>query len=447
MSLTRRPLTLALVCLIAQLSTRALAQQAPAEAAPAEPAPDTAAPAEAPPLAPAVVEARVAAVPAATPADAEDAALCAETAHDRASASVVRVESGTAVGSGFLVLDASHVVTSFRTVRDGHGVRVVDHAGNARGARVIVTAPDDDLALLALATPLGAEPLPIADAEGLRVGMRIVAIGHPYLRGRDQIALGLRGEGLFEQTLSEGVVSALGPRSLSTDARLASGSVGGPIVDCEGQVAGAVSVARVGMMEQVFLGASAVALADLVSRAEHEEGYGGRIGPFFGIGIAAAFEDPGWPLGLYAVVGLNVLDAFVLAGRIHYLQREDSPPSAEGVLSTYDQRYRGDAFVAWRQLVTFGPGAGFHFELGAGASVTSLHRRTRTATIDDSTGTAVLRTSDAEVQRWAVRPMLVLNVDVGPLMIGYTVELDVQPRSGLSDLLRVQHVFDLGARF
>lgn len=432
-----------LVALVASLAfaPAALAQEAPVEAAPSAPA--ISAPAAS--VEPAVSEATVSVAP--TPVPPAEADLCAETAHDRASASVVRVESGTSVGSGFLVLDASHVVTSFRTVRDGHGVRVVDHAGNARGARVVVTAPDDDLALLALATPLSAEPLPVADVDGLRVGMRIVAIGHPYLRGRDQIALGLRGEGLFEQTLSEGVVSALGPRSLSTDARLASGSVGGPIVDCEGEVAGAVSVARVGMMEQVFLGASAVAIADLVSRAQHEEGYSGRIGPYFGIGIAAAFEDPGWPLGLYAMVGLNVLDSFVLAGRIHYLQRDDSPPSAEGVLSTSDQRYRGDAFVAWRQLVTFGPGAGFHFELGAGASVTSLHRRTRTATIDDSTGTAVLRTSDAEVQRWAVRPMLVLNVDVGPLMIGYTVELDVQSRSGLSDLLRIQHVFDLGARF
>jgi S1-C subfamily serine protease len=384
---------------------------------------------------------------ASTTASADETRLCAEAAHDRATASVVRVESGTSVGSGFLVADSSHVVTSFRTVRDGHGTRVVDAAGNARSARIVVTAPDDDLALLALATPLPGAPLPVADAESLRVGMRIVAIGHPYVQGRDRIQLGLRGEGLFEQTLSEGVVSALGPRSLSTDARLASGSVGGPVVDCEGRVAGAVSIARIGMMEQVFVAASSVAIADLVSRAEREEGYGGRIAPFFGLGIAAAFEDPGWPLGIYVMVGLNVFDAFVLAGRFHYLQRSDAPSSDVGVLELFDQRYRGDAYVAWRQLVTFGPGAGFHFELGAGASVTSLHRRTRSASIDESTGVPLLRTSYAEDQRWAVRPMLVLNIDVGPLMIGYTVELDIQPRMGMSDLLRVQHLFDLGVRF
>ncbi len=442
----RAPSTVALLALVTFSPVLARAQ----EVAPTDPPPVVVtAPAE--DVVTVTVAARTPAVDAtvdgaattAVVASPGDDLLCAETAHDRASASVVRVESGTSIGSGFLVLDASHVVTAFRTVRDGHGVRVVDHEGNARSARVIVTAPDDDLALLALATPLAAAPLAVADAEGLRVGMRIVAIGHPYVRGRDRVSLGLRGEGLFEQTLSEGIVSALGPRSLQTDARLASGSVGGPIVDCEGQVVGAVSIATIGQMEQIFLGASSVAVADLVSRAQHEEGYGGRITPYFGLGIASAFEDPGFPIGLYGMIGLNVFDSFVLAGRFHYLQRSDSTPGSE-VLETFDQRYRGDAFVGWRQLVAFGPGMSFHFELGAGASVTSLHQRTRSGLIDDTGASPVLRITDAERQRWAVRPMLVLNVDVGPLMIGYTVELDID--TALSRY-RVQHVLDLGARF
>jgi S1-C subfamily serine protease len=369
--------------------------------------------------------------------------LCAETAHDRASASVVRVESGTAVGSGFVVLDATHVVTAFRTVRDGHGVRVVDHQGNPRNARVVATAPDDELALLVLASPLTAPPLELAEPEALHVGMRIVAIGHPYVRGSDRLALGLRGEGLFSQSLSEGVVSALGPRALSTDAQLASGSLGGPYVDCEGRVVGAVSIATIGMGESIFVGASSAAVADLVSRAQTEEGYGGRIRFTWGLGIAAAFEDPGWPIGLWGLVGLDVFDVFVLAGRIHYLRGESSPTGSE-VLHILDQRYRGDAFVAWRQLVTFGPGMGFHFELGAGASVTSLEQRTRSGLIDSSTGTPTLRITEENRQRWAVRPMVVLNVEVGPLMIGYSVELDID--TALSRY-RVQHVFDLGARF
>lgn len=368
---------------------------------------------------------------------------CAANAHAQAGESVVRVESGTAVGSGFVVIDAAHVVTSFRTVREGHGVRVVDARGNARSARVVATAPEDDLALLVLASPLAVAPLEPADPEALHVGMRVLAIGHPHVRGRDRLALGLRGEGLFEQSLSEGVVSALGPRSLSTDAQLASGSVGGPLLDCEGRVVGVVSVATLGMDERIYIGASSVALADLASRADHEEGYGGRVRFTWGLGIAAGFEDPGWTMGLWGLVGLNVHDVFVLAGRLHYLQSESQPTGSE-VLSVYDQRYRGDAYVAWRQLVTFGPGMGFTFELGAGASVTSLHQRTRSGTIDDTGASPTLRITEAERQRWAVRPMLVLNVEVGPLFVGYSVELDID--TALSRY-RVQHVFDLGARF
>jgi S1-C subfamily serine protease len=394
---------------------------------------------------PSVTSDVVVAVPAAmpTPASAAASTTCAEEVHVRASAAVMRVQSGTAVGSGFLVLDGSHVVTSFHTVRDGHEIRVVDHEGNTRSARIVVTAPDDDLALLLLATPLSAEPLAIAEPSSVHVGEHIVALGHPWIRTRDRISLGLRGEGLFEQTLSEGIVSAMGPRALQTDVQLAEGSVGGPVVDCEAHVVGAVSLAHLGMQAPIYVAASALAVNDLVSRAAHEEGYGGRITPYFGLGLGAANEDPGMPYGLYGLVGLNVFDSFVVAGRFHFLMQEDSPSGSE-VLSVGQRRYRGDAYVGWRQLITLAPGMGFHFELGAGASVTSLHTRTRSGLIDNTGAMPILRISDVERQRWAVRPMLVLNVDMGPFMIGYTVELDIDTSASR---YHVQHVLDFGARF
>jgi S1-C subfamily serine protease len=442
---------LLVVALVLSLGARARAQESPSPEAPdarVEPVPDSTEVRRTEPSSTELVAVEPVAAthadPPETPARvAGEDQLCAETAYDRASASVVRVESGLAVGSGFVAIDPSHVVTSFRTVRDGHAVRVLDHQGNPRSARIVATAPDDDLALLSLASPLAAPPLELAEPEALRVGMRIVAIGHPYVSGRDRLALGLRGEGLFAQSLSEGVVSALGPRALSTDAQLASGSVGGPYVDCEGRVVGAVTVATLGLQERIFVGASSVAIADLASRARSGEGYGGRLRLTTGLGIAAAFEDPGWPLGLWVLLGLDVNDALVIAGRFHYLRGESSPAGSE-VLSVLDQRFRGDAFVAWRQLVTFGPGMGFHFELGAGASVTSLEQRTRSGLVDTSTGAPTLRITEESRQRWAVRPMLVLNVEVGPLLIGYSVELDIDTSLGR---YRVQHLFDLGARF
>ena len=386
----------------------------------------------------------VVAVPAAVPTPASTTApiTCAEEVHVRASAAVMRVQSGTAVGSGFLVLDGSHVVTSFHTVRDGHDIRVVDHEGNTRSARIVVTAPDDDLALLLLATPLSAEPLAIAEPSSVHVGQHVVALGHPWIRTGDRIALDLRGEGLFEQTLSEGIVSAVGPRALQSDVQFAEGSVGGPMVDCETHVVGAVSLAHVGM-EPVYVAASALAVNDLVSRAAHEEGYGGRVTPYVGLGLALATEEGSMGFGAYGLVGLNVFDSFVVAGRLHFLTQDDASSGSE-VLSVGQRRYRGDAYLGWRQLITLAPGLGFHFELGAGASVTSLHTRTRSGLIDDTGAMPVLRITDVERQRWAVRPMLVLNFDMGPFMIGYTLELDIDTSASR---YHVQYVLDFGARF
>lgn len=368
---------------------------------------------------------------------------CGRIAFERANASVVRVESGTRVGSGFVVLDASHVVTAFRIVRDGHEVRVVDVEGNARSARVVGTAPDDDLALLALQSPLDVSPLALAPPERLAVGMPIVALGHPWVSVRDRVDLGIRGEGLFSQSLSSGVVSALGPRSLSTDAQLASGSVGGPLLDCRGDVVGAVSVATLGQGERIYVAASSVAIRDLVSRAADEQPYAGRVRLTFGLGVAMAFEDPGLPMGVYGLVGLNAYDAFVLAARFHYLEAGTDPVGSD-ILYLYDQRYRGDAFVAWRQLVSFGRGMGFTFELGAGASVTYLQQHQRLGRVVDEGGIAALRLEQRAYERWAVRPILVLNVELGPIAIGYSVELDIDTSH---DRYHVEHLFDLGARF
>lgn len=359
---------------------------------------------------------------------------CAQSVYARARASVVRVESGTRVGSGFLVVDASHVITSFRLVRDGHGVRVVDPDGNARNASVINTAGDDDLAMLELASPLPGVPLPIASWDAVQVGIPVVALAHSLVGARHRVMGGPQTDGLFDWAVAAGVVSAVGDRSIQTDIALDGGSSGGPILDCTGHVVAAVSIAFAGIDQVVYLGSGVPALADLVSRVEHPEGYGGRVAFFFGLGVATAFEDPGWVYGGYLQVGLTALDAFVLSGRFHYLMRSDEP-SGIGTLSSQTDRLRGDAYAGWRQLVTLGPGMGFHFELGLGASVSSVHDTARVATID----AGMIRIATTEHQLWAPRPMAILNLQFGWFTISYTAEWD-------TTRMNVMHLFDLGFR-
>lgn len=398
--------------------------------------PDSGASADAMPPPPPPPPSTTAVVDTAMPVTASEPteAACAETVYERARASVVRVESGTRVGSGFLVVDSSHVITSFRLVRDGHGVRVVDPDGNARNANVINTAGDDDLAMLELASPLPAGPLPIATWEGVHVGSPVVALAHSLVGRRHRVMGGPQTEGLFDWAVAAGVVSAVGDRSIQTDIALDGGSSGGPILDCTGHVVAAVSIAYAGIDQIVYLGSGVPALADLVSRVAHPEGYGGRVAFFFGIGVGAAFEDPSWVYGGYLQVGITALDAFVLSGRFHYLMRDDEP-SGIGTLSTHTDRLRGDAYVGWRQLVTLGPGFGFHFELGLGASVSSVHDTSRVAIVD----AGMIRIDTTDHQLWAPRPMAVLNLQFGWFAIGYTIEWDVTRMNAM-------HVFDLGFR-
>lgn len=379
------------------------------------------------------VTATVASTPV-SPADEPTEAACAETVYTAARASVVRVESGTRIGSGFLVVDSSHVITSFRLVRDGHGVRVVDPDGNARNATVINTAGDDDLAMLELASPLPASPLAIASWENVHVGMPVVALAQSLVGGRHRLMGGPQTAGLFDWAIAAGVVSAVGDRAIQTDIQLDGGSSGGPILDCSGHVVATVSVAMAGLDQVIFLGSGVPALADLTSRVAHPEGYGGRVAFFFSLGVATAFEDPGWVYGGYLQIGMTALDAFVLSGRFHYLMRTDTPDGM-GTLSSQTDRLRGDAYAGWRQLVTLGPGMGFHFELGLGASVSSIHDSIRVATIE--MGSIHIATSNP--QHWDVRPMAVLNLQFGWFQISYTAEWDPSRQN-------VMHLFDLGFR-
>jgi S1-C subfamily serine protease len=398
---------------------------------PTEPPPETTSPVAEPPPPPTPTPPP--AITSATPTES----ACAEHVYASARASVVRVESGTRVGSGFLVVDASHVITSFRLVRDGHGVRVVDPDGNARNANVINTAQDDDLAMLELASPLPGTPLEIATWETVQVGQPVVALSQSMIGVRHQRVMGgPQTEGLFDWAVAAGVIAAVGDRAIQTDIQLDGGSNGGPILDCSGHVVATVSIAMAGFDQVLYLGAAVPALADLTSRTSHPEGYGGRVAFTFGLGLSTAFEDPGWVYGGYLQVGLTALDAFVLSGRFHYLMRMDQP-TGSGTLSSTTDRLRGDAYAGWRQLVTLGPGMGFHFELGVGASVSSVHDTARVATID---AMGSIRINSTDHQLWAVRPMAVLNLQFGWLQISYSLEWD-------TTRMNAMHLFDLGLRF
>ncbi len=146
---------------------------------------------------------------------------------------VQAVPSGT--GSGFLWDTEGHVVTNFHVIQDADELEVTLSDHSTHRATVVGRAPDKDLAVLRIAAPPAKlRPIPLGTSGDLQVGQSVMAIGNPF--------------GL-DQTLTTGVVSALGREIQSatrrhisgviqTDAAINPGNSGGPLLDSAGRLIG-----------------------------------------------------------------------------------------------------------------------------------------------------------------------------------------------------------------
>jgi S1-C subfamily serine protease len=149
-------------------------------------------------------------------------------------------------GSGVAISSDGYMLTSAHVVAGGQGVNASFSDGRELGAEVVGADPLSDLAVVR-ADARDLTPAQLGDADELRVGQLVVAIGSP---------MGLAG------TVTAGVVSALG-RSLptqagsagrlvenviQTDAALNPGNSGGALADGLSRVVGVnTAVAGIGL--------------------------------------------------------------------------------------------------------------------------------------------------------------------------------------------------------
>jgi putative serine protease PepD len=147
-------------------------------------------------------------------------------------------ETQQALGSGFVLDKAGHIVTNYHVLQGATSVQVSFSNQERLPARIVGRDPSTDLAVLQVHVSSRAlMPLPLGDSDLVRVGDAVTAIGNPL------------GE---DRSITSGIVSALQRRiyapngaaidhAIQTDAALNHGNSGGPLLNARGQVIGVTS--------------------------------------------------------------------------------------------------------------------------------------------------------------------------------------------------------------
>jgi putative serine protease PepD len=156
----------------------------------------------------------------------------AETAA-RLLPSVVQIEAGSALGSGFVAADGGLILTASHVVGTSTSVTLKLHDGTSISGEVVAVDKSIDTAVIRAEEGADLQPLELGALADVQVGEMTIAIGSPF--------------GL-SQTVTTGIVSALGrtvptPMGelhdlIQTDAAINSGNSGGPLTDGDGRAIG-----------------------------------------------------------------------------------------------------------------------------------------------------------------------------------------------------------------
>jgi serine protease DegQ len=140
-------------------------------------------------------------------------------------------QPASSLGSGVIVSTKGYILTNHHVVEAADEIEVMLADGKRLKAHLVGSDPETDLAVLQVSD--GSLPaITFGDADGLRVGDVVLAIGNPFGVG---------------QTVTMGIISALGRNQLGintfenfiqTDAAINPGNSGGALIDASGNLIG-----------------------------------------------------------------------------------------------------------------------------------------------------------------------------------------------------------------
>ena len=219
-------------------------------------------------------------------------------------------QSQEALGSGFVIDKAGHIITNYHVVQGASKVEVSFSNNEKVKARVVGVDPSTDIAVLQVdAHSRALTPLALGNSDTVQVGDAVVAIGNPF--------------GL-DRSITSGIVSALqrpiqAPNGftidhvIQTDAALNHGNSGGPLLNAQGRVIGVNAQIQTGGTSDGNVGVGFAIPINTVKNVVAQLIAHGKIQHAF-LGISAKQIDPNVAKLFHLPVAQGLLVDTVKAG-------------------------------------------------------------------------------------------------------------------------------------